>query len=624
MRDDSLFRDEQGERRLSQNRLHVLAIIILAALAGLAMRYHYLQIEQFERFYTLSDDNRIHVRAVAPTRGLIFDRNGVILAENQPSYTLTIVPEHAGDLDQLLERIADLVDLGEAERSRFRDQLEKYRRPFEPVPLRYDLSEEEVARIAVQEFDLPGVGIEVDLIRHYPFAEYFGHAVGYVGRINDREQAVIDKEAYAGTHVIGKTGIERQYEDRLLGTVGFEYVETDARGNVLRVLERQHPEPGENVWLNIDSRLQIAIQDALKDERAAVVALDIETGEVLALVSTPSFDPNLFVSGISSTDYNALLNDPSKPLFNRALQGQYPPGSTVKPMFGLIGLETGAVTAEFTIRDAGFFVLEGQSRPYRDWKVGGHGLVDIFTAIEQSCDTYFYELGNRTGIDALSDYGYRFGLGHRTGIDLPGEQSGIMPSRIWKQGARSLAWYPGDTINTSIGQGFMLVTPIQLAQMATSLARRGEVVTPRLAGRIGEEEIAREVQDRIDASDSNWDIVIEGMRRVMHGVHGTALAVGRTTQGYQMAGKSGTAQVISVAQDVDYDDLDLEKHLRDHGLFIAFAPADDPKIAVGVILENAESGSGAAAPIAKLVFDAWFEFYPELLADPSGGDLGQQ
>lgn len=615
MQEESLFRDEKRERRISSFRLHFLLVAVLAALAGLATRYYYLQIQQFERFSTLSDDNRVHVRAVAPTRGLIFDRNGVVLAENQPSYSLTIVPEHVEDMEQTLALVGQAVALEEADLQRFYEQLGKRRRPFEPVYLRSRLSEEEVARIAVQEFRLQGVNIQVDLIRHYPFDDAFSHVVGYVGRINDREQAQLDTEAYAGTQVIGKTGIERQYEEQLLGEVGFEYVETDARGNVLRVLEREHPDPGENLWLNLDSRLQVAIQHALGEERGAVVALEVETGDVLALVSNPGFDANLFVSGISSANYNALLNDPGKPLFNRALQGQYPPGSTVKPLFGLIGLQEEAVTPSFTIRDPGIYYLEGQERPFRDWKPGGHGVVDLVKAIAESCDTYFYELGYRTGIDALSDYGYRFGLGHVTEVDLPGEQSGIMPSRIWKQGARSLPWYPGDTINTSIGQGFMLATPIQLAQVAVTLARRGDVISPQVANRIGDVELPHPVVDRIKIESRHWDLVTEGMREVMHGEHGTARAVGIRANGYEMAGKSGTAQVISVAADVDYDDLDLEKHLRDHALFVAFAPADDPKIAVGVIVENAESGSSAAAPIAKLVFDEWFAYHPELLAD---------
>ncbi len=613
MLEESLFRDERRERQISSNRLHLLLLLILVAMAGLALRYHYLQIEQFERFSTLSEDNRVHVRAVAPTRGLIFDRNGVVLAENQPSYSLTLVPEHVQDMQQTLQLIGDAIELSPADLERFENQLQAPRRPFEPVLLRSKLNEEEVARIAVQEFLLLGVDIKVDLIRHYPFDDYFSHVVGYVGRINDREQAQLDRELYAGTHVIGKTGIERNYQSDLLGSVGYEYVETDARGNVLRVLEREHPQPGENIWLNLDSRLQVAVQDALGDERGAVVALDVQTGDVLALVSNPGFDANLFVSGISTSDYNELLHNIDKPLFNRALQGQYPPGSTVKPLFGLIGLQEGAVTPSFSMHDPGIFYLEGQERPFRDWKPEGHGEVDMLVAIAASCDTYFYELGYRTGIDALSSYGYRFGLGHVTGIDLPGEEEGIMPSRIWKQGARSEPWYPGDTINASIGQGFMLATPLQLAQVAVTLARRGDVISPQVANRVGDNPVPMPVVDHIQANPENWDLVTEGMRLVMHGEHGTARATGNLANNYQMAGKSATAQVISVAQGVDYDDLELEKHLRDHALFIAFAPVDNPQIAVSVIVENAESGSSEAAPIAKLVFDSWFAHHPEAL-----------
>lgn len=462
MREESLFRDEQFEVRLIQGRLQFLGFVVLVCLAVLALRYHYLQIEQFDRFATLSDDNRIHVRAVPPTRGLIFDRNGTLLAENRPSYTLSVVPENTPNMEALVEKLSKVVSLSESDLERFREQLKVYRRPLEPVPLRYSLSEEEVARFAVQEFDLAGADIQVELIRYYPLGEYFAHVVGYVGRINDRDQARIDAEAYAGSHVIGKTGIERQYETELLGEVGYEYVETDARGNVLRVLERHHPVPGKNIYLNVDSDLQIAIQDSLVGEQAAAVAIDTESSGVIALVSTPSFDPNLFVSGISTRAYSALLEDPAKPLFNRAVQGQYPPGSTVKPMFGLIALEEGSISPEDTVFDPGYYALEGQDRVYRDWKAQGHGTVNLSKAIEESCNVFYYHLANITGIDALSDYGYRFGLGHLTGIDIPGEQPGVMPSPSWKRGARGVAWYPGDTVNVGIGQGFMLVTPLQI------------------------------------------------------------------------------------------------------------------------------------------------------------------
>lgn len=603
MREDSLFRDEQLEVRLIQGRLQFIALIILACLAVLALRYHYLQIEQFEQFTTLSDENRIHVRAVPPTRGLIFDRNGVLLAENKPSYTLSVVPENVPNMLELIDKLSVIVDLTESDIERFEEQFHPGRRPFEAVPLRYSLSEEEVARFAVQEFDLPGADIQVELIRYYPLGEYFAHVVGYVGRINERDQASIDADAYAGLHVIGKTGIERQYESELLGEVGYEYVETDARGNVLRVLERHHPIPGKNIYLSIDSELQVAVHDQLRGEQAAAVTIDTESSAVMALVSTPSFDPNLFVSGISTREYSALLEDPAKPLFNRALQGQYPPGSTVKPMFGLIALEEEIVTPEYTVFDPGYYHLEGQERPYRDWKDGGHGTVNLSKAIEESCNVYYYDLANKTGIDSLASYGSRFGLGHLTGIDIPGEQPGVMPSPNWKRGARGLAWYPGDTVNVGIGQGFTLVTPLQMAQTTAVIARRGSVIKPSLVHSVGEQSLEPLIEDVIEIKDENWDLVSDAMRNVIHGTYGTARALGVGLEEYQIAGKTGTAQAISIAEDVEYDDLELEKRLRDHALFVAYAPVEEPKFSVGVIVENGEHGGSMAAPIARIVFD---------------------
>lgn len=607
MREDSLFRDEQLEVRLIQGRLQFLALVVLACLAVLALRYHYLQIEQFEQFVTLSDENRIHVRAVPPTRGLIFDRNGVLLAENKPSYTLSVVPENVPNMLELVDKLSVIVDLTESDIERFQEQFHPGRRPFEAVPLRYSLTEEEVARFAVQEFDLPGADIQVELIRHYPLGEYFAHVVGYVGRINERDQASIDAEAYAGLHVIGKTGIERQYESELLGEVGYEYVETDARGNVLRVLERHHPLPGKNIYLNIDSELQVAVHDQLRGEQAAAVAIDTESSAVMALVSTPSFDPNLFVSGISTREYSALLQDLAKPLFNRAIQGQYPPGSTVKPMFGLIALEEEIVTPEFTVFDPGYYYLEGQERPYRDWKDGGHGTVNLSKAIEESCNVYYYELANKTGIDSLAGYGSRFGLGHLTGIDIPGEQSGTMPSPEWKREARGVVWYPGDTVNVAIGQGFTQVTPLQMAQTTAVIARRGSVIKPSLVQSVGEQSFEPVIEDVIEIKDENWDLVSDAMRNVIHGTYGTARAIGADLEEYEIAGKTGTAQAISIAEDVDYDDLELEKRLRDHALFIAYAPVEEPKFSVGVIVENGEHGGSMAAPIARIIFDKLLE-----------------
>ncbi len=600
------LKDEIYERSLVRSRLLLLGFVIFGLFGLLILRYHHLQIDQYSRFATQSEENRVHLRSVAPTRGLIYDVNGVLLAENLPSYTLSIVPERAPDVEELLARLDELLSLTATERERFYQEWDKYRRPYEPIPLRFRLTEKELAVLAVDEYRLAGMEIEAQLIRHYPHAEYLSHVLGYVGRINDAELARIDREAYSGTHIIGKTGLERQYEEVLLGQVGYEHVETDARGNVQRLLDRENPEPGGNLRLFLDIELQQMLHDTLGQERAAAVVIDVESGGVLAMVSTPGFDPNLFVGGISSANYQALLDDPSRPLFNRALQGQYPPGSTVKPLFGLAGLQSGAVTADFSIFDPGYFVLEGEERRFRDWRPEGHGRVNLEIALEQSCDTYFYVLGNRAGIDVLSRYGDWFGLGRKTGVDMPVENTGIMPSRIWKQGARGVAWYRGDTINTAIGQGFMLVTPMQLVQMTANLARRGEVIVPRMVAEAGANQVPKVYENYIEIDAGNWQVVYDGMVGVVHDLRGTAHnSIGRNLQGYRIAGKSGTAQVVGIAADQEYDSALLEKSLRDHALFVAFAPADNPRLAVSVIVENGEGGSSVAAPVVRKVFDWW-------------------
>jgi len=605
--------DPNIQRRVVRSRIMGLSLLLASLLAVLLLRYYDLQIKDHQRYATLSDENRVHVRAVAPTRGLIFDRNGVILAENRPSYTLSIVTERTSDLEQLLAELKALLGLTDAEMARFEEQKSQYRRPYESIPLRFQLTEENVALLAVNEFRLPGIEVEVELVRHYPFNEAFAHSVGYVGRINDREQAVIEKERYEGTHVIGKIGIEKQYEDLLHGSVGYEYVETDARGNVLRVLEREDATPGEDLYLSIDSRLQLRAEELLEGRRASVVAIDVETGEVLALVSTPSYDANMFVTGISFKDYDSLLHNINRPLYDRALLGQYPPGSTVKPLYALAGLATGAVTKEWSIQDYGEFQLTNQERVYRDWKRGGHGRVDLRIAVEQSCDVYFYELGNMVGIDVLSEFGHMFGLGHKTGIDMPSEMSGIMPSREWKRAARGLSWYPGDTINASIGQGFSLVTPLQLAQMTANIARRGVSLKPHMIHAVNEREIEVAQNPLVDIAPDHWNTVHSAMEDVVHSMRGTASAQGRGLS-FRMAGKTGTAQVVGIPQDAEYDPELLEEFMLDHALFVSFAPVEDPKIAIAVVIENGEHGSSVAAPVARELTVQWLEENPWIVS----------
>ena len=611
--------DPNIQRRVVRSRIMGLSLLLAALLAVLLLRYYDLQIKDHQRYATLSDENRVHVRAVAPTRGLIFDRNGVILAENRPSYTLSVVAERTPDLDQLLSELKELLGITDAELARFEEQKSQYRRPYESIPLRFQLTEENVALLAVNEFRLPGIEVEVELVRHYPFNEAFAHSVGYVGRINDREQAVIDKERYEGTHVIGKIGIEKQYEDLLHGAVGYEYVETDARGNVLRVLEREDATPGEDLYLSIDSRLQIRAEELLEGRRASVVAIDVETGEVLALVSTPSYDANMFVTGISYKDYDGLLNDINRPLYDRALLGQYPPGSTVKPLYALAGLATGAVTKDWSIQDYGEFQLPNQERVYRDWKRGGHGRVDLRIAVEQSCDVYFYELGNMVGIDVLSEFGHMFGLGQKTGIDMPSEMSGIMPSREWKRAARGLAWYPGDTINASIGQGFSLVTPLQLAQMTANIARRGVSLKPHMVHAVNETEVEVALNPLVDINPEHWNTIHTAMESVVHSIRGTASAQGRGLS-FRMAGKTGTAQVVGIPQDAEYDPELLEEFMLDHALFVSFAPVEDPKIAIAVVIENGEHGSTVAAPVARELTVQWLKENPWIVSQTDSGE----
>ena len=611
MADFSTLKNPQWESRLYTARASFTLLVVLLMLGVLLWRYHDLQINRHQDFATLADNNRIHVRALPPARGLIYDRNGVLLADNRPGFTLSIVVERTKNLEQLLSDVGELLAFKDTELARF-EKLVKRRRPYESVPLRFNLSEAEQALVAVNEHRLSGVEVSAQLIRDYPLANELAHVIGYAGRINERELKRIDPRRYKGSHMIGKTGLEKFYEDQLLGEVGYEHVETNARGRVMRVLERTDPVPGADLHLFLDSRLQKIAIEVLGEERGAVVAIDTATGGVLALASMPSFDPNLFVTGISTKAYKVLTGSPAQPLFDRALRGQYPPGSTVKPVFGLAGLDSGTVTMGYRIYDPGFYQLENKEHKYRDWKRGGHGSkISLYDAIVQSCDVYFYDVGFRSGIDVLHDYGTRFGYGAKTGIDLPAEARGLMPSRDWKQGARGRVWYPGDTVNVSIGQGLMLATPLQMAVAVSRLATRGEVREPKLVKVVGNEVVAPVSQSTtIEIPERYWDLVLDAMSGVVRDLRGTARrAVGKID--YTMAGKTGTAQVVGIKQDEKYDASKLAKLQLDHALFIAFAPVENPRIAVAVIVENGEHGSSTAAPVARDVINAYFEHYPE-------------
>jgi len=607
MNTDNALSNPEKDRQIFVQRIIVASFFIVLFMLVIISRYFDLQINQYQDFVTQADNNRVHMRPAAPARGIIYDRNGEILADNRSISTLTIIRERTEDLDTLIARIGTLIDLSESDIKSFYKQL-KRRRPFEQTPLKFNLTEREQAILAVNEHQLSGIKVSARLARFYPKKDLFTHVIGYVGRINENEQDAIDSVRYSGTDSIGKIGLEKHYEDVLLGNVGQEQVETNARGRVMRLLDRVDPVPGDDVTLHIDSQLQQVAHDAFANQQGSLVALDIKTGGVLAMVSAPSYDPNAFVSGISQKSYNALIHSVAKPLFNRAIKGQYPPGSTVKPLFGLISLRHGDITPSTVIDDPGYFILEGVERPWRDHNAdkGGHGTgVDLAEAIIESCDVFFYQMGLKTGIKKLYEGGIEFGLGVPTGIDLQGELGGIMPSREWKKRYRGASWFDGDTVNMSIGQGFMLATPMQLAVMTARIASKGKIIQPRLVKSIGGADIPAPMMDAKDEIDPTiWTYIHKAMGDVVHSTMGTAKSISRGLT-YTMAGKTGTAQVVSIGADEDYDKSKLKKSQWDHALFVAFAPLDNPQIAISVIVENGEHGSSTAAPIARRVIDAY-------------------
>ena len=603
------FSDPARERRIFARRLIFSMFIMLVMGLTLISRYVDLQVNQFQNFATDSDNNRVHVRPAAPTRGVIYDRNGEILADNRPTSNLSIIRERTDDLGQLINKVGSLITLTDNDITRFYSRL-KRRKPFEPTPLKFNLTEKEQAILAVNQHILDGTKVSARLTRFYPKRDLFTHVVGYVGRINDRESKIINPINYSGTDSIGKIGIEKFYEESLLGEVGSDHVETNARGRVMRVIDHVSPVAGNDLQLHLDSRLQQVAYEAFSGERGSLVAIEIETGGVLAMVSAPSYDANPFVSGISQKAYDALLNSEDKPMFNRSIRGQYPPGSTIKPLFGLIGLQSQSITTDTKIEDPGYFLMEGIERPWRDHNSerGGHGKgVDLAKAIIESCDVFFYKMGVKIGIDTLATSSEAFGLGKKTNIDLPGERSGIMPSRIWKKNARGASWFDGDTINVSIGQGFMLTTPLQLAVMTASIASRGDLIQPQIVKSInGVENPTIKVTESSEISDKYWNYIHESMRDVVHSNRGTARGINKDLT-YNIAGKTGTAQVISINANDEYDRSKISKRQWDHALFVAFAPAEDPKIAVALIVENGEHGSSAAAPIARTVIDTYIK-----------------
>jgi penicillin-binding protein 2 len=583
-------------------RIRFLVVIMMLVLSLLLIRLATLQLGGHEQYAARADENRIRLRALAPNRGLILDRRGRVLAENLPAYRLVVVPERTERLEATLGRLADLVPISDAERERFERQHRRSR-PFEAITLKSNLGEREVARLATHRHRLPGVDIQPYLMRHYPHGELLAHLVGYVGRIDEADRRRLGEEGYRATTHVGKTGIERQYESRLHGRSGLERVETNAQGRVLRVLERSEPVPGEDIALNVDLDVQRAAYQALGEFAGAVVVLEVATGKVRALVSKPGFDPNLFVEGISHAQYDRLLSHRQRPLFNRVLAGGYEPGSTVKPYIALAGLEAGAITPATEVMSTGVFRLPGHEREYRDWKDGGHGRVDLEAALAESVNVYFYRLAVDLGIDRISRELALFGFGRETGLDLPGEIDGVLPTRRWKRATFGQPWYPGETVITGIGQGFIVATPIQLAQATAALAGRGATAPPAVVG-----ESPRGYMVRHD--DADWRAVHAGLTAVVHSGRGTARAIADQLP-TRLAGKTGTAQVFGRPDDeeeIDEREQDeLPVFLRNHALFTGFVPVDEPRLVVTVVAEHGGGGARVAAPIAAEVLAAALE-----------------
>ncbi|WP_304525424.1 penicillin-binding protein 2 [Halomonas sp. I5-271120] len=602
------LKNARQEMHTFRVRSLVAACLVVLLTGALMARLVYLQVVQHDVYITRSENNRVRVEPLPPTRGLIYDRNGELLAENRPTYNLTLVRERVDDIDATLALLIDLLDLPDAEIEAFRERSRQRQRPFQPALLMSDLSEEQIAKLAVNRYRLPGVEVEAQLLRYYPDAKIMSHALGFVGRINAEELNQLDPGNYAGTHFVGKTGIERYYETELHGQAGLRKVETNARGRVLRELGRTDPVPGKNLTLTIDKDLQSLAVDLMDGRRGSIVAIAPQTGEILAMVSTPGFDSNQFVTGIDVASYRALQNNIDLPLFNRAARGHYPAGSTIKPFMALSGLIEGEITPSDTIYDPGYYQLPNDSRRYRNWLRWGHGKVDMERAITVSNNTYFYSLAHEVGIDAISEHMHQFGFGEHVTQDVYGESTGLMPSREWKRERFNQPWYPGETLSVGIGQGYLQVTPLQLATATAVLANRGHWVKPRLAKRIGGEEVPVDLPDtKDDITIENpewWDDIYAGMENVLSGREGTARRAGKGLE-YRMGGKSGTAQVFSLGQDEKYNADELAERLRDHALFIAFAPVDDPQIAISVVIENAGGGSSHASYLARDMADAW-------------------
>ncbi len=592
------------EIQLTASRSLIAMLVIAILVILLIIRLGWLQLHKNEMYTTLATNNWLDLVPTEPTRGLIYDRNGILLAENSPIFSLDIVPREVQNLNETVNQISKIIAISDNDLVQFRKQLKQHRR-FEEIPLKLRLTEEEVGRFAENQYRFPGVTVNARLMRHYPYGESFSHVIGYVGRINTQELNEIDATNYSASQYIGKLGIEKYYEEELHGKVGYQQVENDASGKSIRILKQIKGTPGKNVYLTLDSGLQFVAETALKGHRGAVVAIDPATGEVLAMVSQPGYDPNPFVVGISQQDFQALQESSERPLFDRATRGLYPPASTIKPFLALQGLETGFIDENTQIYDPGWFELSNSSHRYHDWKHGGHGTVNLNTAILSSCDIYFFRLADRMGITNMDKMLAQFGYGKLTDIDLDHELPGVLASPEWKRATKAAHWYPGDTVISGIGQGYMLVTPLQLAVATATMANRGQKIKPHLL--LGEQipgnayiPYEEGEAETITLHDSdNWERVINGMQNVVSSPHGTAYRYGKNHT-YTIAAKTGTAQVIAKKNPDEKDNQEaLPEKFRDHHLFIAFAPVDKPRLAIAVITENSYN----TIEVARAIFD---------------------
>ena len=627
------LRDQQRELNVFRNRILLVGFLIIAAFGVLVARFTWLQVFQQEYYHTLAEANRISVVPVVPNRGLILDRNGEVLAANYSAYTLEITPSKVPNVERAIDELATVIEVSARDRRRFR-KLQEESKNFESLPIRTRLTEEEVARFAVNRFRFPGFEIKARLFRSYPQGEVASHAIGYIGRINDADLKRIDNAGltnnYKGTDHIGKLGIEGAYEKELHGVTGSEQVEIDAGGRAIRALARNEPISGNNLVVTLDLTLQKIAEQAFGDYKGALVALDPKTGEVLALVSRPGFDPNLFVDGIDPQNWDALNNSPDKPLNNRALRGQYPPGSTIKPFMALAALEFRKRSPEYSISDPGYYSLPGVAHRYRDWKKGGHGSVNLHRSIVVSCDTYYYGLATELGIDAIHSFLTRFGFGQRSGIDIEGELGGVAPSQEWKQQRFHQKWYGGDTVSVGIGQGYMLATPVQLAAATAMIANGGIPVRPHLLKAVQDSK-TQEMRPFADPNANATALVkpenLALVRSAMVDVTKPGGTAAQASAGapYSIAAKTGTAQVVGMKQNEKYDEKRMKREHWDHALFIAFAPAEDPKVAIAILVENGQHGGSTAAPIARQVFDYYLlGKKPQVKIEPPKDDAQPQ